>query len=116
MLATVSAKVATASATIILSWLSRLPFLFLNLFFYAYLIFLWLFLVRWIGSDAARRGLSKKSIRLFQAAVLVFSLPGLLAYLLLRPATTLGEKERAEMEEELLKLELEKLRRELKSN
>lgn len=93
-------------------FLNKLPFYILNLLFFSYLIFLWVFMVSWVNRDAAGRGLSPSTRQWFLVLVLVFNFPGLLLYLLLRPSQTLEEKERLAMEEELLKLELNKLRRE----
>ncbi len=93
---------------------NQLVFYFFNFLFFVYVVFLWALLFNWVGKDSRRRGLSDQSRRVYQVLVLVFTLPGLLLYFLTRPRLTLAEKERLEMEEELLRLELEKLRREVK--
>lgn len=92
--------------------LPQVIFYLFNFLVFIYLVFFWLFLVRWTGEDAKRRGVSAGQRQIYQLLVLVFTLPGLLLYSLLRPAMTSEERKRAEMEEEVLKLELEKLRRE----
>ncbi|MCL5004042.1 MAG: hypothetical protein M1352_02110 [Patescibacteria group bacterium] len=111
---------ATASATpsgiavgsIVADFFGGLPFYLFNLFFLSYLVFLWVFLVRWVGQDALRRGIEGSRRQAYMILVLIFSFPGLFLYLLLRPPLTLDEQKRAEMEEEVITLELEKLRRE----
>lgn len=108
-----TAKVATPASTLVQT-LSALPFYIFNLFFFGFILFLWYLLVRWVGRDAQSRGCPDSQRKNFQIVVLIFNLPGLLIYLLLRPSQTLAEIKRAEMEEEILKLELEKLRRETK--
>jgi|GEM_PF-7010175 hypothetical protein len=92
--------------------ISNLPFYILNLFFFLYIISLWLLMVRWVGVDCGRRGVPRARRLYYQALVLIFNFPGLLLYFLLRPTMTAEEIRRAEMEEEILSLELEKLRRE----
>lgn len=120
MVASVSAKIASASVQLaslsagLSALAARLPFYILNALFFGYFLFLWVFLVIWVGWDAAHRGLTSQKQRAFRLLVLVFNFPGLLLYLLLRPPLTLKEQERIEMEQELLELELEKLRREVK--
>lgn len=109
--APVTAKVSTASAAFS-DFITSLPFYLLNLFFFTYLLLIWLLMVVWVGRDCERRGLSGQTRRNFQALVLVFNFPGLLLYLLQRPALTLEEIKRAKIEDEVLTLELEKLRRE----
>src|SRR3989344_6799133 len=119
MIASTSVKIASDSALAsssaflaVSAYFSRLPFYILNLLFFGYFLFLWAFMITWVGSDSVRRGVNQKWQKWYQVLVLVFSFPGLLLYLLLRPSLTLEEKKRAEMEEEILRLELEKLKRE----
>ena len=119
MIASTSVKIASDSALAsssallaVSAYFSRLPFYILNLLFFGYFLFLWAFMITWVGSDSVRRGVTQKWQKWYQVLVLVFSFPGLLLYLLLRPSLTLEEKKRAEMEEEILRLELEKLKRE----
>lgn len=105
-------KSSTASAAGIGDFLSALPYYVINLFFFSYLVFLWFLMVRWVGRDCQGRGVAGFRKRNYQILVLVFNFPGLLLYLFLRPSMTVAEVSRGEMEEEILRLELEKLRRE----
>lgn len=111
--ATDSAAAAVAGSFDFSRLLSQAIFYFFNLLFFTYLVFLWWLLVRWVKEDGRRRGVDEKQVNFYQILVLVFTLPGLLLYFFLRPPMTLDEKKRAEMEQEVLQLELEKLKREV---
>lgn len=113
--AKISSESASASASV-LSFVnfSQVVFYLFNFLFFLYFAFLWWFLVVWVGEDARQRGLSEAVKKRYQGLTLFLSLPGLFLYFLMRPRQTVEEKKRAEMEEEILKLELEKLRRESK--
>jgi len=104
-------RVSTASA-IFSNFVITLPFYVLNLFFFAYFLLIWALMVRFVEQDCGRRGVMGMRKKNFQVLVLLFNFPGLLLYLMMRPANTLSEIKRAGMEDELLTLELEKLRRE----
>lgn len=105
-------SLATTSVSSAAGGWPQVIFYFFNFLFFVYLVFFWLFLVRWVGEDAKRRGVVVEQRQIYQLLILIFTLPGLLLYFLLRPAMTSEERKRAEMEEEVLKLELERLRRE----
>lgn len=81
-------------------------------FVFMYLLALWLILVHWVWEDSGERGLSLYQRKVFLLLVIFFNFPGLLLYFILRPPLTVAERERLEKEEELLELELKKLRHE----
>lgn len=97
---------------VVSDFINSLPFYTLNLFFFIYLLVLWTLMIRWVGRDCERRGVPNSRKRNYQVLALIFNFPGLLLYLMSRPSLTLEEIRRSEMEEEILTLELEKLRRE----
>ena len=107
-------KVSTASA-ILADFINSLPFYILNLFFFAYFLLIWVLMVRFVGRDCEQRGITGVKKKNYQVMVLLFNFPGLLLYLMMRPSNTLKDIKRVEMEEEILTLELEKLRRETTS-
>lgn len=108
---TTTRRTSTPSAYIA-NVISSLPFYLFNLFFLGYLILLWALMYNWVGSDCNKRGIAGMRKRNYQVLTLIFNFPGLLLYLLFRPQFTLDEVRRAQMEEEVLVLELQKLRRE----
>ncbi len=76
----------------------------------AYLLIFWLALVRWVWEDSRQRYEAEQERRLFILLVILFNFLGLLIYFLLRPPLTFREQERVKKEEELLDLELQKLK------
>lgn len=111
VVATTIRKTSTPSA-FVSDVIYSLPFYLLNLFFLGYLVLLWALMYNWVGSDCGKRGITGMRKRNFQVLTLIFNFPGLLLYLLFRPQFTLDDVRRAQMEEEVLSLELQKLRRE----
>lgn len=102
LLATQSAETAS---------LTMLPFRLSLLMVFLYLLILWLLLVKFVWEDARERSQSALFLKVSLLLVLLFNFPGLLLYLILRPPLTLREKERFLLEEELLKLDIKKLRK-----
>ncbi len=91
--------------------LTMLPFRLSLLLSFLYLLTLWLLLTRFVLVDARERSQSALFLKVSLFLVLFFNFPGLLLYLILRPPLTLREKERFLLEEELLKLEIKKVRK-----
>jgi len=82
-------------------------FTYLTAFFGAFLAALWLSLIFWAYRDIQRRSHDKLA-RILAALVVAFlNLPGLLIYLILRPARTLEENYLAALEEEALLSQVE---------
>ena len=87
------------------------PFRLSLLLVFLYLLFLWFLLVKFVYEDAHLRSKNAFFIRLSLFFVIFFNFPGLLLYLILRPVSTFKEAERAELEDELVRIEIEKLRK-----
>ena len=82
--------------------------------FAAVCIFLfWATLVYWVWQDIEGRAVDLRWRRVFLFLVTVFNVGGLMIYLVLRPPRS-SEMRRAQLEEELLKLEIKRLKKELK--
>ena len=71
-------------------------------FLAAFLAALWLTLIVWTRRDIRQRSRSRFSRALAVIAVILFSLPGFLLYLILRPPHTLEEAYQHTLEEEAL--------------
>ena len=114
MMGTESAFTASGSVSAIVGFLSALPFRISLLMVFLYVLFLWLLLVRFVWEDSHLRSSNRFFIKLSLLLVIFFNFPGLFLYLILRPSVTFEEVARAELEDELLKLEVEKLKKEKK--
>jgi hypothetical protein len=68
----------------------------------AYLAVMWIAALYWVYRDAAQRSRDPIAHYLAVGAVLLFNLPGLLLYLILRPKTTLTERYEQQLEAEAL--------------
>jgi|GEM_PF-6351396 len=112
MTATASASFATASA-FLKAGLGQLfhPARLISFLFMLYFLLFWLSLVGWVWQDMAKRPIEERLRKVFLALVIVFNLLGVLLYLVWRPPTC-AELEKEKMEEEILRLEWERLRRE----
>ncbi len=80
---------------------------FFAAFFGAYLLAMWISLVIWAFRDVRARSLDTFVQVLSVVLVVVFSLPGLLLYFLLRPRETLAEAYERELSEEALLQDIE---------
>lgn len=76
-------------------------------FFGAFGLAFWLSLVIWTFRDIRARTRDIFAVLLATLLVLIFSLPGLLLYLLLRPRETLAEQYERSLEEEALLQDIE---------
>lgn len=111
MLATFSATNSASPSAFLARIVPRsLSFPLVVAFVVMYFLALWLILVYWVWGDSGERGLPLARRKIFLFLVVFFNFPGLLLYFLLRPPLTVAEKERLKKEEELLDLELKKLR------
>ena len=73
----------------------------------AYLVALWLSLIIWTFRDMQGRTRDVISMALSTLLVAIFTLPGLLLYLILRPKETLSESYERSLEEEYLLQDIE---------
>jgi RNA polymerase subunit RPABC4/transcription elongation factor Spt4 len=76
-------------------------------FFGAFGLALWLSLIIWTFRDIRARTRDIFAVLLATLLVLIFNVPGLLLYLLLRPRETLAEQYERSLEEEALLQEIE---------
>jgi len=79
-------------------------------FFGVYLLAVWIGLVVWTLRDVRSRSRELFTTLLSVAMVLLFNLPGILLYFLLRPRETLEEKYERELSEEALLQDIEEKR------
>ena len=82
-------------------------FTYLTAFFGAFLAALWLSLIFWTLRDIRSRSHDKLVHILTAILVAVLNLPGLIIYLILRPALTLAEEYQLTLEEEALLSQVE---------
>lgn len=82
-------------------------FTYLTAFFGAFLAALWLSLIFWAYRDIQGRSQDKLAHILAALVVALLNLPGLIVYLILRPARTLEETYLAALEEEALLSQVE---------
>ncbi len=113
MPSTASAQIASVSASL-LSGLDGLfsPAKIVTFLFLVYFLLFWLSLVAWLAQDMETRPIDPRFKKIFFGLVIVFNLLGVFLYLVWRPAT-FEETERGEMEDEILRLELARLRSEV---
>ena len=109
--ATIEAVTNTPTGGLSFPDFSAIPFFLLLVG--SYFLALWLALVHWVWNDSLLRIEDESRRRLFMALVILFNFPGVVIYFLLRPASTFTELERQKREEEIVELELTKLRREV---
>jgi len=76
-------------------------------FFGAYLLAIWLSLIVWTFRDVRSRSRDLFMQLLSVALVIIFNIPGLLLYFLLRPRETLAEQYERELSEEALLQDIE---------
>ena len=76
--------------------------LIISAFIAAFLIALWISAIIWVNRDSRSRSRDPLLIFFSIFFVAVFSLPGILIYLILRPGSTLEENYQSTLEEELL--------------
>jgi len=110
MLASASGHLSTASASLLgavgafFSPVSLVTKLFL-----LYFLIFWVSLVFWLNKDMAKRPIEDEWKKYFSAAVILFNVLGIFLYLLWRPPTN-EEIEKSQKEDEILELELKRLR------
>jgi RNA polymerase subunit RPABC4/transcription elongation factor Spt4 len=73
----------------------------------AYLLVMWVAALYWVYRDAMARSRDPLASYLAVGAVLLFNLPGLLLYLILRPKSTLTERYEQQLEAEALLHEIQ---------
>lgn len=109
--ATIEAVTNTTTGGLSFPDFSAIPFFLLLVG--SYFIALWLALVYWVWNDSLLRIEDESRRRLFLVLVILFNFPGVVIYFLLRPANTFTELEQLKKEEEIIDLELTKLRKEV---
>ncbi len=75
----------------------------------ASLVVFWFFVTAWVFLDARDRSYSRGTILLYSFLVLVFNIPGLLIYLIIRPKSTLEEQYWTDLEKRYLLYETAEL-------
>lgn len=73
------------------------------------IVVFWFFVTAWVFLDAKDRTYSRETILFYTFLVLVFNIPGLLIYLIIRPKTTLEEQYWADLEKRYLLYETAEL-------
>ncbi|MDP2874050.1 MAG: hypothetical protein Q8N84_02035 [bacterium] len=114
MISTTSALISTSSASV-LGALGEFfsPVSLVTKLFLLYFLIFWVSLVFWLTKDMAKRPIDEDWKKYFSAAVVLFNVLGVFLYLIWRPPTH-EEIEKDKMEDEILRLELKRLRQQVK--